>query len=179
MKQNDLRTSLQSKTQRKESSFNVYTARKAKEVVGNRPLCPNRRWQPDRGAVRPPALLVEGSFVEDGGTQTLCRPGGRRGPPGGARHLKATQPSVVAGRGPQSGRNASPLKRAKEQLREGWSTGPKRTGLKQTKPRERGSTALSRCVPPSGVLTPRFPFRSRSGPGVFGPIVPPQVNDLS
>ena len=38
-----------------------------------------------------------------------------------------------------SGRNESPLKRAEEQLLEGWSTGPKRTGLKETKPRERGS----------------------------------------
>ena len=56
---------------------------------------------------------------------------------------QAARPFVVARRRSCSERNESPLKRAEEQLREGWSTGPKRTGLKETKPRERGSTALS------------------------------------
>ena len=78
----------------------------------------------------PWAVAVKRHVARNGDTVRLetCATSGRRAPFG------------AAGRRPRAGRNESPLKRAEEQLREGWSTGPKRTGLKQTKPRERGST---------------------------------------
>ncbi len=93
---------------------------------------------PDRKLVAP-ARGLSVSLSAGPRFATLRRPGGRRGPPGGARHLGATCPSQLPGDGRDPGRNESPLKRADEQLREGWPTGPKRTGLKETKPRERGS----------------------------------------
>ena len=40
---------------------------KPQEVAGSKPLCPNRRWQPDRSSVRPPALVVEGNLLKRGG----------------------------------------------------------------------------------------------------------------
>ena len=59
-----------------------------------------------------------------------------------SRHEQATLPNM---------RKSGPSKRADEQLREGWSTGPKRTGLKETKPRERGSGGRA-GKPPFSVL---------------------------
>ena len=46
LKQNDLCASPKFMAQRQESSFNVHSAPKGKEVAANRPLCPKRKTSP-------------------------------------------------------------------------------------------------------------------------------------
>ena len=66
LKHNDLRESIQFKTQRQESNVDVYTTRKAQGSRRKQATLPHRRWQPDRSSVRPPALVVEGSLLKRG-----------------------------------------------------------------------------------------------------------------